>query len=237
MLLCCCGGTCTTGVVSGMIRGCNSLVLPGASVVLKLAGATVATTTTDSAGAYSFTGLAAGSTYTITVSKTLFTTWTSSNLTVHCVCDSTVWPSTLYLTTNGQTITLTETFAHWQGAGYFNVPGGVQSQDNTGHTCTDAGTTMLILFDVSCAGSNLSVQYWWGSAICGSFPYSCNYSHSHPHDSTPSVSSIAEIGVISAFSFTPVTASGSWSGSTAHCYSGSPGIAAPLGVSSWSLNQ
>ena len=66
-MVCCCGsgGGCTPGTLNVMVYGCASTVLSGQTVIVKLAGVTVATGTTNGLGLASFAGLACGS-YTIT---------------------------------------------------------------------------------------------------------------------------------------------------------------------------
>lgn len=77
---CCCGGAC--GQICVTVLGCNGMALAGATVAVSLGGTLVGSGTTNGSGIFCVTILVAG-TYTITVSKSRFT---SSTTTIAAVC-------------------------------------------------------------------------------------------------------------------------------------------------------
>lgn len=74
---CCCSGVCV-GSITVNVKGCDGATpVVGATVTVKIGATTIASGTTDSLGQYIATGLAAA-TYTVSVSKTRYTTYTTT---------------------------------------------------------------------------------------------------------------------------------------------------------------
>jgi len=73
----------TTATLTGTIRGCNTVVLPGATVTVTDGATTLATATTDGSGNYTATWSSAGGTFvTVTVTYTLNARFASNSASV-----------------------------------------------------------------------------------------------------------------------------------------------------------
>ncbi len=154
------------------LLGCNSLALPGATVVLKLGGTTLATQTTNGSGVTVFTGLSPG-TYTVTYSASRFTTVGPINVTIDGICTAMTagttlspsggygccvgcvypYPSTVFITTSAGTVTGTLSAGRW------NATQGVTVNCGNG-----AGLTTLS-YSLGCSAGTFGTLIIEGDAV------------------------------------------------------------------------
>lgn len=141
--------------ISGVIKGCNGVVLPGAFLTFTQSGSTVATATTNSSGAFSVSFASDGSNVGINTVRTRFDPETFT-VTSTCVTSAT------YNATMSPT------------AGYQCDPcgGGPMPISETLHLSL-CGSTYTITYDgVKWVGSGTITRSWLSD--CDGFP--CNYS-------------------------------------------------------------
>ncbi len=175
-----CKCCCSTGQITVTVSdGCSGLALAGVTVVLKLAGVTIATQTTNGSGVTVFTGLSPG-TYTLTYTLTGYTTVGPNNITIDGSCNPTTASAMMGCTSpnvcqlvgvqgcdntaapNGTIVTLAQGASSWTvtttgGGGHACIPGGVST------TATVSGvsrfdTTVLTFTSGSVATVHLTVS-------------------------------------------------------------------------------
>lgn len=160
----------TSGSLDGYIKGCISLGVSGATVSAIQGGVTIATTTSDGAGYYSFSSLPSGSTTVHVVPISRFATPTDQVVTVPV--GSNVTAPTFYLTaatgytcvTNcnepaANTLTLTDSNGTHTGLLVYNatanawlgcyVKVGVAGQINSGGSCAASAVSCPIAYSLS----------------------------------------------------------------------------------------
>jgi hypothetical protein len=136
----------TTGIIQGQVDDAQARPLSGATVTLSSAGQTIASTVTDSVGAYSFATVPAGTGYTLTAAESGYRDASVSGVSVSPATTTT--PGTLMVPTTAGTTLQTHEFNA--------LPPGPLATGTDAWTTTAAGGSVGIVTDTP--GTNRSLQ-------------------------------------------------------------------------------